>query len=346
MYQKVLFVIFFNILIYINILDFKKYVNLFFRGRGDMVSAHLYFDGSNTVVTCKLSGRAVNKRLRTEKDIYFDELYNEYYKVGMKNNVFIRKCYPLFAERFGFSDGNFDFFSRKVKNKYCYYLQRKKLFINKVLMNRWHYFFTITYNSKIFQSEVDFVKSLCRYLSNKCERCGWRQQGVFERGGKNDRLHYHGLLFLPEGEFERFRNRLIKREDYSVRKKKVCMTHYLAEIERKFGRCDFERLNNVLVEQGDVLAYIYKYMGKGDNKVFYSRYISSSLDVEVNLEPDVYFNADGELVCPDFSSRYDCLFCSKYVLFKYVFVQTAENQFRRFNSLRFSTVSVFSDLPF
>jgi hypothetical protein len=289
------------------------------------------FDGSNLVFVRKADNFFIKKREKGERDFYFDELYSEHYRCGMKNNVFIRKCYPLFAMHFGFSDENFSFFTRKVRNRYCYYQARKALFKNKALMNRWHYFFTVTYNPAFFSSEEEFVKAFCVFISRYCYREKWRQIGVFERGSKGGRLHYHGLLYLPSSELARIKTSLIERKDYSVRKKKVTVTHFLPEFEFRFGRCDFERLDSVLVERGEILEYIYKYMGKGDNKSFYSRYVPSQFLVDVNLADDTYINSDGEIIMRDYSSTYTCVFCMKYVLRREIFSSTEAGCFTRFD---------------
>ena len=98
--------------------------------------------------------------------------------------------------------------------------------------------------------------------------------GVPERGEKNGRLHFHFLVYVPDGEMVGV---LTKKRDYSLRKGEIEETFSNSFFERKFGRNDFEELNLMELRNGSAVNYLLKYLRKTDERVIYSRGIATEI---------------------------------------------------------------------
>ena len=89
-------------------------------------------------------------------------------------------------------------------------------------------------------TEESFKKKLKKTLSNFAVRKGWRYIGVWERSPEKKRLHFHGMLYVPEdtipGGFE-------IRDSYSFSNKRRQKTKESTYFLDRFGRNDFEDLN-------------------------------------------------------------------------------------------------------
>ena len=66
--------------------------------------------------------------------------------------------------------------------------------------------------------------------------------GVPERGDETGRLHFHFLVYVPDGEMV---GRLYERRQYSRRKGRTETVQANDFFERKFGKTDFEELNMI-----------------------------------------------------------------------------------------------------
>ena len=84
--------------------------------------------------------------------------------------------------------------ARKERNE----LLRKTRLARKVNLNPWNWFCTFTYSNEK-HTEESFRKKLSQTLRHFSHRRGWRYIGVWERGGGTNRLHFHGIFYIPEG---------------------------------------------------------------------------------------------------------------------------------------------------
>ena len=178
---------------------------------------------------------------------------------------------------------------------------RQKRFERKAFLNEWTYFVTLTYDDKK-QDEESFRRKLRKCLSNFHTRRGWKFMGVFERGDETERLHFHALLYVPDGEMV---GELTEKQDYSTRKhcmQETVENSFFAEV---FGRNDFQAISRAdLSRDQSPLDYMLKYIEKTGERITYSRDIPTELCREV-------FNED---VAAEM-----CDFVMKYVLFDDVF---------------------------
>lgn len=71
-------------------------------------------------------------------------------------------------------------------------------------------------------------------------RKGWRYIGVWERGDEANRLHFHGIFYIPENGMP---GTLEERTDYSFNEHKRKMIMQNTYFKDKFGRNDFNELH-------------------------------------------------------------------------------------------------------
>lgn len=91
--------------------------------------------------------------------------------------------------------------------------------------------------------------------------------GCFERS-KSGRLHFHGLLYVPDG---KMRGNIRKEEYYDTTSYKKGISFINEEFEDKIGRNDFKEITTNDLTFKNALEYILKYIGKSDNKIVYSK---------------------------------------------------------------------------
>lgn len=145
---------------------------------------------------------------------------------------------------------------------------REKRFQRKAMYNmmKYSHFITITYDPENFSDEETFRKTLKNWFGHSHDRKGSFVQGVFERGGANGRLHFHGLMYVPEGFFK---DGLVERKVYSTEEQKWTVIHENPTLRRKFGQNDFSQINPYNIV--DRINYICKYIGKSGERFFYNR---------------------------------------------------------------------------
>lgn len=194
---------------------------------------------------------------------------------------------------------------RELLNLY----NRKKRFRRKAYLNDWNYFCTFTYDAKMM-SEEEFKTRLRRCLSNLHSRRGWRYMGVWERGERGNRLHFHALVFVPEGEMVGV---LFDEEYYDKKSHSRKVAHRNTFFDLRFGRSDFKKLSSQEVKHGTVMNYLLKYLQKTGEKIIYSRGIPSEEILPLQeddlicsfvnyveffvVDPDcIWFSSDVELV--------------------------------------------------
>lgn len=255
---------------------------------------NVYNDGSHFIATPKLGSsgsRLVKKKVKTEFDKYFDKDFERFfleaittYKSYKKQIQHIKQKY---LTEYGYvGDERIDalvpFIEKRYKAKMKNIELRKKRFRRKAYLNEWNYFVTFTYDDEK-QTEESFKVSLRKTLSNFASRRGWRYMGVWEYGEKEDRLHFHALLFVPDGEMV---SEIYERKDYSKRKHKMVTTHENKFFFDTYGKNDFSPITKESLKKGSTLDYILKYITKTNERIIYSRGIPSEF-VDDITEDDI-----------------------------------------------------------
>ena len=169
---------------------------------------------------------------------------------------------------------------RKMYNKWRAVHERRKRFVRKAYLNRFNYFATFTYDDKK-HTEESFRKKLMVYLRRFSTRYQWKYMGVWERGGENERLHFHALVKVPDGELH---GELIEKTDFNFkthRRKKSKLHTYFNEV---FGRTEFEPIIENDMAYVAAIEYILKYVSKTGERIVYSRKLPMYLISDINSE--------------------------------------------------------------
>ena len=240
----------------------------------------IYSDGGHFVGSRILQGVSTGAKRRTASEIddLFDCLYFEgYFNKGLRDKKvdkplsdFIREgILAEYPEEEDVDTLIADGVKRKINNMY----NRKKRFRRKAYLNRWNYFVTFTYDVDKHTAD-EFKEKLRKTLSNFHSRRGWRYMGVFERGEETGHLHFHALVYIPDGEMP---GKLVEKEEYST--KRHCMEKRIENtfFARRYGINDFQPLNAVAVRYGKSIDYCLKYIGKTGERIVYSRGIPTEI---------------------------------------------------------------------
>lgn len=193
----------------------------------------------------------------------FDKLYQEHLyesKYSRKKAVYdgLRPHFKTDEEAKLFVDINFE---RKRRNMIC----RRIRMTRKANLQDFNYFVTFTYSDEL-HTEESFKEGLKVCLKNFSVRKGWKYIGVWERSPKKQRLHFHGLFYIPEGTMPGV---LLDVNDYNFNTRRRQITHQNTYFNERFGRSDFEEVNPKTL--GSAVAYIIKYLEKTGEKIVYSK---------------------------------------------------------------------------
>jgi len=253
----------------------------------------IYSDGGHYIATPKNQVKHPDRRKHaiTELQEMFDSLYTytiteNYNKVQTDNFLRDNLCHM-------FEDGQAldDFITAEKKRKLHNLHARKKRFRRKAFLNRWNFFITITYSDNKM-TEDEFRKKLRRCLCNLHTRHGWRYMGVFERAPETKRLHFHALLYVPNGEML---GEITEKKDYSTKKHKMQITHENTFFAERYGRNDFAAIKPKQLEQA--ASYCLKYMEKTGERLTYSRGVPAEIEREIQKD---------DIICKmrDFVTKY------------------------------------------
>ena len=205
-------------------------------------------------------------------------------------------------------------FERKQRNLIC----RRIRMCRKANLANFNYFCTFTYDDKK-HTEQSFKKALKTCFRHLCERKKWRYMGVWERAPETNRLHFHGLFNIPENSMP---GQIVEVRDYDTKAHKMKITKQCSYFNDRFGRSDFEDINECENRVGNAISYLIKYIEKTGEKIVYSKglpqyFLSDIMDEDIVttigqedkkllLFDDFTCIDEGELVgkvCPEVISR-------------------------------------------
>ena len=166
--------------------------------------------------------------------------------------------------------------AREDKN----FFARKKRMEQKTFLNQWNYFCTFTYDGEKNTPET-FEKRLRASLSHLCSRRGWRYIMVREFSPEKERMHFHGLFFVPEGEMV---GTIREERSFSTRHHRMQTAHINSFFEERFGRNDFQKVNLDKKDTASVVAYLLKYLRKSGDRVIYSRHVPAEIVADIKYE--------------------------------------------------------------
>ena len=157
----------------------------------------IYSDGYHYIAipkTGKTGKKGVVKRYEGRNKA-FDTIYESF--AGMPKKEKIKKVKETLSETIPDKESLNQFvkdnMERRTKNR----IVRMTRLMRKVHLQEWNYFCTFTYDDKL-HTEESFKKSLSNCLRHLAARKGWKYIGVWERSPEKQRLHFHGIFYIPE----------------------------------------------------------------------------------------------------------------------------------------------------
>ena len=252
-------------------------------------TAKISFDGSHYIATPKENFPQGHKRQRpshplseqeAEKKEQFEAAYKEsqqlpkkerkaYMRKAMKDVIPDKKQRKAYVERHN---------ERKQTNA----IRRKARLSKKVNLQRdWNFFCTFTFSDKLHTEET-FRKSLRNTFKHLVNRKGWKHIGVWERGNKTDRLHFHGIFYIPP---DGMVGELTETRDYSTKDHCMQTAHQNTYFLERYGRNDFQALGSPMEVQHS-LGYLMKYIEKSGEHLIYggklpTYFVSDVMDEDI-----------------------------------------------------------------
>ena len=224
----------------------------------------------------------ISKNVTTKREL-FEELYRRYFGMSSskkKEQILqgMKDYFPKDKDLEYYVQKNLD---RKKRNLIC----RRKRMVRKANLAGFNYFCTFTYSNEL-HTEVTFKKKLKKTFSNFASRKGWKYMGVWERSPEKQRLHFHGLFYIPKGTIP---DKLTVKRDYSTITHRMQETIQSEYFNERFGRNDFKAINEYENPLGHAIQYLMKYIEKTGERIVYSkglyRYFISDI-------------TDDDVICP------------------------------------------------
>ena len=240
-------------------------------------------DGSHFVARKKEKRKTAIQSPR-KKRTELDEAFADLYRVALREDMCRKEQKQFIKENLESAFSIFPDLERWIEDKLDRerhnYFARRKRFLRKAYLHKWNYFVTITYDSKKYATEEEFRKKLRKCLSNLHTRRDWRYMGVFEYSPKKNRLHFHALMQIPEGQFP---GEFEMIEDYSTKRGKRQKRNENTFFRRQFGVNDFAKIDFAEVKRGRSVKYLIKYLEKSGERIVYSRNIPTEIEIVLHI---------------------------------------------------------------
>lgn len=156
-----------------------------------------------------------------------------------------------------------EFIDKQTERKKTNTIKRRVRLFRKVHLQEWNYFVTFTYDGNKLD-ENTFKKKLMNTLKHLVSRKGWKYIGVWERSPEKQRLHFHGIFYIPENAMI---GTLEQVNDYNTRKHHKQTTFQNTHFLKQFGRNDFKEICKYEVKT--TVRYLLKYIEKSGERLVY-----------------------------------------------------------------------------
>lgn len=299
----------------------------FFDDKNDERVYSIYNDGGHYIAVPRLkrSKKGVSTaRELTATDIAFNSLFSHAVENGLEKRALAEYVEDEMTTLFPEITDMRGFVAEKIIRKHKNLYNRKKRFRRKAYLNKWNYFVTITFDDKK-HDEISFRKKLRRCLSNLHTRRGWKYMGVFEYAPETHRLHFHAIMYIPDGEMI---GNIAELRDYSTAQGQMQITHSNTFFADSFGRNDFEKLNEQELRHGGTINYLLKYISKTGERIVYSRGIPTAICMKVK-DKDIATSMED--------------YVTKYLLFDDVIKY--ERDIARYKTKQMTFIDIFCNPP-
>lgn len=245
-------------------------------------TCRVYCDGEHLVAVPPTGIKRNKKKKEAVKDIsvaLFDSAYRTALNAGVKDSEMQEWIGDYLNENYDIFDGyDPNWVAKNIeRQKHNLYLRQRR-FRQKAFLNSWNYFVTISYEDGKFESEEDFRQTLGRCLSNLHTRRGWNYMGVFEYGSEGGRLHFHALVYVPDGEMIGSLN-AVKR--FSTKRRAWEFSTENTFFRTTFGVNQFDAVRRQDIKSGKMVNYILKYLLKSGERIIYSRGVPTDFIADI-----------------------------------------------------------------
>ena len=247
-------------------------------------AAKISFDGSHYIATPKENFPQGHKRRRTarplsdeetEKKAQFEAAYKESQQLPRKERK--ASMQKAMEETIPDREQRKEYVERNNERKKTNAIRRKVRLSKKVNLQReWSYFFFFTFSDEK-HTEESFRKSLRNTLKHLVNRKGWKHIGVWERGGENGRLHFHGIFYVPP---DGMVGEIVETTDYNTKDHRMQTAHQNTYFLEKYGRNDFQALGSPMEVQHS-LGYLMKYIEKSGERLIYGGKLPTYFESDV-----------------------------------------------------------------
>lgn len=246
----------------------------------------VYFDGGHYIAIPKENfprrkGRYRPKPKPTEEATAIKEKFEAAYSESKNLPRRERKKYikEQMKDSFATEKETTTYVESNIQRKQNNLSKRRVLLWRKVNLQQWDYFVTFTYSDELHTEET-FQKKLRNTLKHLVARKGWKYIGVWERSPEKQRLHFHGIFYIPQTIGE-----LIEVKDYSTKQHKVQTTLQNTHFIKHFGRNDFEKMSSP-ADVSQSVKYLLKYIEKSGEKLVYGGKIYAYIESDI-LDEDI-----------------------------------------------------------
>ena len=185
-------------------------------------------------------------------------------------------------EEFGDRDNLYEFVNENMARVKTNEIKRKVRLMRKLRLQEWTHFCTFTYDDKLHTEET-FRKKLSNTLKHFVYRNGWKYVGVWERSPEKERLHFHGIFYIPK-----MVGTITEVEDYNTTTHRMQTTYQNSHFLKRFGRNDFRPIDGD-ADISEAAKYITKYLEKTGEKLVYAGKLPTYFQSDL-LEEDVFCN--------------------------------------------------------
>ncbi len=222
----------------------------------------IYFDGSNYIAIPSehfSHDKKQSKSTDTPHKAEFETAYQASQALPKKERKDFMKeqlkdCFKTEKEMTEFID-------KQTGRKKVNAIKRRVRLFRKVHLQEWNYFVTFTYDGNKLD-ENTFKKKLMNTLKHLVSRKKWKYIGVFERSPEKQRLHFHGIFYIPE-----MIGKLKAITDYDTIAHRKQTTYQNTHFLKHFGRNDFKALMPRDIDSS--VRYILKYIEKSGERLVY-----------------------------------------------------------------------------
>ncbi len=174
-----------------------------------------------------------------------------------------------------------EFIESNIERKKINAAKRRVRLMRKVYLQEWNYFVTFTFSNELHTEET-FKEKLRNTLKHMVSRKGWKYIGVWERSPEKQRLHFHGIFYIPPNAMI---GELVEVKDYSTKSHRMQTTFQNTHFQKYFGRNDFKEL----CRREDIMQsvrYLLKYIEKSNERLVYggklpTYFVSDILDDDI-----------------------------------------------------------------